>query len=104
MLLGAGTLYACHHPMEAAVGWTETVDCGADHNRSDVQGALRSRLVNLTLDWEVAAMTLDAQRYKTTTTLERESFRDSANIYRKCISEVTEILTAAPSLDCLQCR
>ena|SRR5436190_10791851 len=89
--------------MEAAVGWTETTNCGSDHKVGVVpKSGLRNKLVNLTLDWEAAAMTLDSQRIKSQTTLERESSRESANVYRKCISEVTDILTAAPNLQCLQ--
>jgi hypothetical protein len=86
--------------MEAAVGWTETIDSGSDH-RDELKIALRNRLANLTRDWEEAAMTLEAERFKSQTTLERESLRESATVYRKCISEVTEILTAAPNLNCL---
>jgi hypothetical protein len=90
--------------MEAAVEWTKTIDCGSGHDRKDVQkGVLRNKLVNLTLDWEFAAMTLDSQRYKSQTPLERESLRDSANIYRKCISEVTEVLIAATNINGVHC-
>ena len=90
--------------MEAAVSWTETFDCGDTHDRTDCQDeALRHKLRSLTLDWEAAALTLDAQRYKTQTTVERESLRDTATTYRKCISEVTELLAAAPNLDCVPC-
>ena len=32
---------------------------------------LRSKLVNLTLDWELAALTMDAQRYKAHEQIER---------------------------------
>jgi len=91
--------------MEAAVEWVETIDCGSGHNSQELfKGLLRSKLVNLTLDWEVAAMTLDTERYKSQTTVERESLRDSATIYRKCISEVTEILTACPALSDVHSR
>lgn len=61
---------------------------------------LRNKLVNLTLDWELAALTLDAQRYKSTGPLERESLRDSANTYRKCIAELGEILSNSSVLAC----
>ena len=54
--------------------------------------ALRSKLVNLTLDWELAALTMDAERYKSHVQIERESLRDTANTYRKCVAELTEIL------------
>ena len=53
---------------------------------------LRSKLVNLTLDWELAALTMDAQRYKTITHKERESLRDSANNYRKCVAELNQVI------------
>jgi hypothetical protein len=61
---------------------------------------LRNKLINLTLDWELAALTLDAQRYKANETLERESLRDSAIAYRKCISELSEVLSGNPMLAC----
>jgi hypothetical protein len=54
---------------------------------------LRNKLISLTLDWESAALTLDAQRYNPNGPLERESLRDSANTYRKCISELSEIIS-----------
>ena len=53
---------------------------------------LRSKLVNLTLDWELAALTMDAQRYKAHEQIERESLRDTANTYRKCVADLSEIL------------
>ena len=53
---------------------------------------LRSKLVNLTLDWELAALTIDTQRYKSQEQIERESLRDTANTYRKCVAELSEIL------------
>ena len=59
---------------------------------------LRNRLVNLTLDWELAALTLDAQRYKASGPVEKESLRDSANTYRKCIAELSEVLSGSPVL------
>lgn len=62
---------------------------------------LREKLVRLTLDWESAALTLVTERYKSQTTLERESLSDSANTYRKCIAEVTELLASAPNMDCV---
>lgn len=61
---------------------------------------LRSRLVNLTLDWELTALSLDAQRYRTAPLDERESLRDSANAYRKCIAELTAVLSASSLLAC----
>ena len=59
---------------------------------------LRNRLVNLTLDWELAALTMDAQRYKASGPMEKESLRDSANTYRKCIAELSEVLSGSPVL------
>ena len=71
------------------------------HTPHDVEAqVLRSRLVNLTLDWELAALALDAQRYRTNTTLERESLRDSATAYRKCIAALTEVLSRSSLLAC----
>jgi len=55
---------------------------------------LRSRLVNLTLDWELTALSLDARRYRALAADERESLRDNATVYRKCISELSAILSA----------
>ena len=61
--------------------------------KSDIETrVLRSRLVNLSLDWELAALTMDAQRYKSHTQIDRESLRDTANTYRKCVAELSEIL------------
>jgi hypothetical protein len=61
---------------------------------------LRSQLVNLTLDWELAALALDAQRYRTSGFGERESLRDSATAYRKCIAELTRVLSRSALLAC----
>lgn len=58
-------------------------------------GALRKKLINLTLDWELAALTLDGHGYKTETCSERESLRERAVVYRKCITELSEILAGA---------
>jgi hypothetical protein len=69
-------------------------------NREMEIRVLRSRLMNLTLDWELAALTLDAQRYHSHGTMERESLRDSAVTYRKCISELSEILSGSSVLAC----
>jgi hypothetical protein len=52
---------------------------------------LRSKLINLSLDWELAAMALDAQRHKAQAT-EKQAFRETATVYRKCIAELSEIL------------
>ncbi|HTG45681.1 MAG TPA: hypothetical protein VK633_14255 [Verrucomicrobiae bacterium] len=61
---------------------------------------LRNKLINLTLDWELAAHTLDSQRYKMQASLDRESLRDSSIAYRKCIAELTEILSGSSTLAC----
>jgi hypothetical protein len=61
---------------------------------------LQNRLVNLALDWEVAALTIDSQRYKAQAAFERESLRETANTYRKCISELSEIISACPAFAC----
>jgi hypothetical protein len=53
---------------------------------------LRSQLINLSLDWELEALALDAQRYRAQGTVEKESLRDSAQAYRKCIAKLTELL------------
>ena len=58
-------------------------------------GALRKKLVNLALDWELAALTLDGQGYKPETCSDGESLRASAVVYRKCIAELTEALSGA---------
>ena len=63
-----------------------------DRNGEINTRVLRSKLVNLTLDWELAALTMDAQRYKAHEQIERESLRDTANTYRKCVAELSEIL------------
>lgn len=56
-------------------------------------GALQKRLVNLALDWEMAASTLDGQGYEPAS--DTESLRASAVVYRKCIAELSEILAGA---------
>lgn len=53
---------------------------------------LRSRIINLTLDWELEALSLDAQRYRTSGAEKREQLRDCALAYRKCIAKLTELL------------
>lgn len=61
--------------------------------KGDIEArVLRSRLVNLTLDWELAALTIDAQRYKSHAQIDRESLRDTAITYRKCVAELSEVL------------
>ena len=78
----------------------ETVGLGSgEHRQGEIETrVLRSRLVNLTLDWELAALTMDAQRYKAHEQIERESLRDSANTYRKCVAELSEIISHSPPL------
>lgn len=69
--------------------------------KSDIEArVLRSRLVNLSLDWELAALTMDAQRYKSHTQIDRESLRDTANTYRKCVAELSEVLANIASPAC----
>jgi hypothetical protein len=79
--------------------WRDSrVGQGEDRKNELETRVLRNRLVNLTLDWELAALTLDAQRYKASGPLEKESLRDSANTYRKCIAELSDILSGSPVL------
>ena len=59
---------------------------------------LRNQLINLTLDWELEALALDAQRYRARVAEEREHFRDSALAYRKCIAKLTELLNSSSIL------
>ena len=75
---------------------------GANHDKSlEIESrVLRSRLINLTLDWELAALTMDAQRYKSDAQLERESLRSSANTYRKCVAGLSEILSSPSMSSC----
>jgi hypothetical protein len=61
---------------------------------------LRGQLVSLTLDWELAALALDAQRYRVPDCEERENLRDSAAAYRKCIAELTQVLAGSSLLAC----
>lgn len=58
-------------------------------------GALQKKLVNLALDWELAALTLDDQGYSAEACADGESLRASAVVYRKCIAELTEILAGS---------
>lgn len=85
--------------MESAAVWRDW-GFGEDRKHDVDLRVLRSRLVNLTLDWELAALTLDAQRYKASGPSERECLRDSAVAYRKCIAELTEILSGSSLLAC----
>lgn len=80
---------------EARASWVE------EGKKNDLETrVLRNNLVNLTLDWELAALTLDAQRYKSNGLIERESLKDSANTYRKCIAELNEIVSTSSVLAC----
>ena len=79
---------------EAMVGSTNQQD-HCNHVEAQV---LRSRLVHLTLNWELAALALDAQRYRTLAAFEKESLRDSATAYRKCITALTEVLSGSSLL------
>ena len=79
--------------------WRDARMAVGENRKNELEArVLRNRLVNLTLDWELAALTMDAQRYKTHGPLEKESLRDSANTYRKCVAELSEILSASPML------
>ena len=62
-------------------------------------GALKRKLLNLTLNWEMAALTLDDHEYQTGAPAERESLRERAMVYRKCISELSEVLAGSIRLD-----
>ena len=84
--------------MDRASFRTESVTSFGDQKNDLDARFLRNKLVNLTLDWELAALTLDSQRYKSNASMERESLRDAALAYRKCISELTEILAASSIL------
>jgi hypothetical protein len=79
--------------------WRDSRVAQGEERKNELETrVLRNRLVNLTLDWELAALTLDAQRYKASGPLEKESLRDSANTYRKCIAELSDILSGSPVL------
>ena len=79
--------------------WRDARTAQTEERKNDLETkVLRNRLVNLTLDWELAALTLDAQRYKASGPLEKESLRDSANTYRKCVAELSDILSCSPVL------
>lgn len=86
--------------MNTAVLWGR-VETASPKTADNVEArVLRSRLVNLTLDWELTALSLDAQRYRTSALDEREHLRDSANAYRKCLAELTAVLSASSLLAC----
>jgi hypothetical protein len=87
--------------MDRVSFWRGAVQAQGEESKTDLEKCgLRNQLMSLTVDWELAALTLDAQRYKTNTAFERESLRDSANTYRKCISELSEILSASSMRAC----
>ncbi|MGZ8919852.1 MAG: hypothetical protein ACXW3L_02590 [Limisphaerales bacterium] len=74
-----------------------TMEADALFARRETEGDIetrvqRSRLINLTLDWELRALTMDAQRYKSLDQTERESLKDMANTYRNCVSELSVVL------------
>jgi len=80
--------------------WQSPAIIEEESKRELHQRVLRNKLLNLTLDWELAALTLDSQRYKAAACTERESLRDTANTYRKCVSELTEILSGSSMIAC----
>jgi hypothetical protein len=61
---------------------------------------LRNQLMNLTLGWELEALALDAKRYRAVGSEQKESLRDSALAYRKCIAKVTELLNSGSISAC----
>jgi hypothetical protein len=61
---------------------------------------LRNKLINLMLDWELEALSLDAQRYRAIRPEDRENLRESALAYRKCITKLTELLNSSSVLAC----
>jgi hypothetical protein len=71
-----------------------------DPNEDVQTRVLRSQLMSLALDWELAALALDAQRYRAAGNEQRESLRDSAVTYRKCIAELSELLSGSALLAC----
>jgi len=85
--------------MDSGASITDFLGRGEDKRCEIENRVLRSKLVNLILDWELAALTMDAQRYKSHAQMERESLRDAANTYRKCVAELNEIIanSAAPA-------
>lgn len=94
---GFGTADALSISMERVDFSTGGLAGGHERSMEIEARVLRSRLVNLVLDWELAALTMDAQRYKSHEQCERESLRDSANTYRKCIAELNHVLTVGHS-------
>lgn len=74
----------------------ETVDVPPSEG-NDLR-VIRSKLLNLVLDWELEALALDAKRYKSELPEQRESLKHDALLYRKCIAEVTEVLGTVSSM------
>ena len=75
---------------------TSYLESGAEEREAKLEaGVLRKRLIHLTLDWDQAARTLDEYGYKAETSSERESLRERATVYRKCIAEITEVLAGS---------
>lgn len=64
-------------------------------NAGNETRVLRSKLLNLILDWELEALALDARRYKSDMQEVREALKHESNIYRKCISEVSSLIAPA---------
>jgi hypothetical protein len=80
--------------------WTEMgMRDGGSGNQLEIR-VLRNKLINLTLDWELEALSLDAQRYRAIRLEDRENLRESALAYRKCITKLTELLQSSPILSC----
>jgi hypothetical protein len=86
--------------MESGEPGTGLFTRGSDRQVEIEIRVLRSKLLNLTLDWELLALTMDAQRYKSHVTTERESLRDCANTYRKCVAELNGILASSSAAAC----
>jgi hypothetical protein len=88
--------------MDRVSHWKDPGISPGEQKRFDLETrVMRNRLVNLSLDWELTALTLDAQRYKSCgTAVERESLRDSANTYGKCVAELAELLSKDLSAPC----
>lgn len=61
---------------------------------------LRNKLVNLTLDWELEALALDAKRYRESVADQRDHLRDNALAYRKCIAKLSGLLNSSSLLAC----
>lgn len=66
--------------------------CGHDNGATLDTRVLRSRLINLLLDWELQALALDAKRYKIEAPADRDALREHATVYRHCIAELSQIL------------